>query len=37
MIVFDRPLVYKILGFENGTKPLDLSIHLQRVDEFQKM
>jgi hypothetical protein len=37
VIVFDRPLVCKILGFENGTKPLDLSVDLQRVDEFQKM
>ena len=37
VIVFDHPLVCKILGFENGTKPLDLSIDLERVDEFLKM
>jgi hypothetical protein len=37
VIVFDHPLVCKILGFENGTKPLELSIDLERVDEFLKM
>ena len=37
VIVFDHPLVCKILGFENGTKPLDLSVDLERVDEFLKM
>jgi hypothetical protein len=37
VIVFDRPLVCKILGFENGTKPLELSVDLERVDEFLKM
>jgi hypothetical protein len=37
VIIFDRPLVCKILGFENGTKPLDLSIDIERVDEFLKI
>jgi hypothetical protein len=37
VVVFDRPLVCKILGFENGTKPLELSVDLERVDEFLKM
>jgi hypothetical protein len=36
MIVFDRPIICKILGFENGTNPLELSVDLERVDEFLK-
>jgi hypothetical protein len=35
--VFDRHLVCKILGFENGTNLLELSVDLERVDEFMKM
>jgi hypothetical protein len=31
VIIFDRPLVCKILGFENGNKPLDLSGDVGRV------
>jgi hypothetical protein len=37
VIVFDRPIICKILGFENGTNPLELSVDLERVDEFLKM
>jgi hypothetical protein len=37
VIVFDRPIICKILGFENGTNPLELSVDLERVDEFLKI
>jgi hypothetical protein len=37
VIVFDRPLVCKIVGLENGTRPLELSVDPDRFEEFQKI
>jgi hypothetical protein len=37
VIVFGRPLVCKILGLENGTTPLNISVDVERVEEFQKI
>jgi hypothetical protein len=34
VIVFGRPLVCKILGLKNGTTPLNISIDVERVEEF---
>jgi hypothetical protein len=36
VIVFDRPLVCKIVGLENDTRPLELSVDPDRFEEFQK-
>lgn len=37
VIVFDRSLVCKILGFENGTIPLSLSVDVEKFEEFLKI
>jgi hypothetical protein len=37
VIVFDHPLVCKILCLEIGTTPLDISVDVESVEEFQKI
>ena len=37
VIVFDCPLVCKILGFENGSTPLNLSVDVETVEDFLKI